>query len=117
MSVTADLVTARKVGGFTRVYPMGEVPALPTYPYVVIGYVPNAPIVRNQLGQGDQVRRFFVQHFGRTSNSVEDQASITFATFDGKPVSGDVCQQEAATVIDRDADDRGVLSTTHTYRY
>jgi hypothetical protein len=117
VSVTADLVAARKVGGSTRVYPVGEVPATPQYPYVVIGYAPNAPVVRNQLGQGDPIRRFFVQHFGRTANGVEDQAAISIATFDGKPVSGDVCQLETATLPDRDPDDRGVLFTTHTYRY
>lgn len=117
MSVTADLVAARKVGGFTRVYPMGEVPGSPTYPYVVIGYAPNAPIVRTQIGEGDPIRRFVVQHFGRTSNSVEDQAAITFATFDGQAISGDMCEQETATVISRDPDDRGVLTTTHTYRF
>jgi hypothetical protein len=63
------------------------------------------------------IRRFFVQHFGRTANGVEDQAAISIATFDGKPVSGDVCQLETATLPDRDPDDRGVLFTTHTYRY
>ena len=116
MSVTADLVAARKVGGFTRVYPVGAVPATPVYPYVVIGYAPNAPVVRTQLGDGDPVRRFTVQHFSRTSDGLEDQASITFATFDGKTYGGNVISQEIATTIDRDSDDRGVLSITHTYR-
>jgi hypothetical protein len=123
MSTTADLVAARKVGGFTRVYPMGAVPpktaanADSYYPYVVIGYAPNAPVVRNQLGQGDPVARFVVQHFGRTADAVEDQAAITFATFDGKAFAGNVVTQEIATPVDRDPDDRGVLFTTHTYRF
>lgn len=117
MSITADLVTARKVGGFTRVYPMGAVPATPTYPYVVIGYAPNAPDVRTMNGSGDPVGRFYVQHFGRIADAIEDQAAITFTTFDGKTFSGRVVTQEIATPIDRDPDDRGVLSTTHTYRY
>jgi len=117
VSVTADLVTARKVGGFTRVYPMGAVPATPTYPYVVIGYTPNAPVVRNMLGGGDVIGRFVVQHFGKTADAVEDQAGITFATFDGKAFGGNVVTQEVATTVDRDPDDRGVLSTTHTYRF
>lgn len=117
MSVTSDLVALRKVGGFTRVYALGNVPASPAYPYVVIGYAPNAPIIRNQLGGGDPVRRFVVQHFGRTADAVEDQSAITFSTFDGKPISGDVCTQEIATPVTRDPDDSGVLSTTHTYRY
>lgn len=116
MSVTADLVTARKVGGFTRVYPVGAVPQSPTYPYVVIGYAPNAPVVRNMLGGGDQIGRFTVQHFGRLADAVEDQAAITFATFDGKTFGGNVVSQEVATTVDRDADDSGVLTTTHTYR-
>lgn len=117
MSVTADLVAARKVGGFTRVYPMGAVPTGPTYPYVVIGYAPNAPVVRNMLGGGDPVGRFVVQHFAKTADAVEDQAAITFATFDGKAYGGNVITQEVATPTDRDPDDRGVLSTTHTYRF
>lgn len=117
MSVTADLVAARKVGGFTRVYPVGAVPATPQYPYVVIGYAPNAPVVRTQDAKGDPVRRFTVQHFGRVADAVEDQGAITIATFDGRTVNGDVCELEVATLPDRDPDDRGVLSTTHTYRF
>jgi hypothetical protein len=117
VSVTADLVAARKVGGFTRVYPVGEVPATPGYPYVVIGYAPNAPVVRTQDAAGDPIRRFFVQHFGRTANGVEDQGAISIATFDGQPIGGDVCQLEVATLPGRDPDDRGVLTTTHTYRF
>ena len=83
MSVTADLVAARKVGGFTRVYPLGEVPESPAYPYVVISYAPNVPVVRNMLLDGDPVGRFVVQHFGRDPDGVEDQSAITFTTFDG----------------------------------
>lgn len=117
MSVTADLVTARKVGGFTRVYAAGKVPPVPGYPYVVIGYGVNAPVVRNQLGSGDPIRRFFVQHFASDADALEDQAGITVATFDGKPISGDVCQLEVATLPVRDPDDRGVLTITQTYRF
>lgn len=117
MSVTGDLVTMRKAGGFTRVYPLGEVPTSPVYPYVVISYAPNAPVVRTQDQDGDPVRRFVVQHFGRTADGVEDIASATFTTFDGKAFGGDVVTQEVATLVDRDANDRGVLSTTHTYRF
>ena len=117
MTVTADLVAARKVGGFTRVYPLGAVPTLPQYPYVVIGYAPNAPVTRTMNAAGDPVRRFTVQHFARTADVVEDQAAVTFATFDGKSFAGNVVTQEVATLVDRDADDNGVLSITHTYRY
>jgi hypothetical protein len=116
MSTTDDLVTQRLTAG-GRVYAIGSVPASPNYPYVVIGYSPNAPVVRTALGDGDQVRRFTVQHFGRTDDAVEDVADKTFATFDGKPVAGDVCTQEIATPITRDSDDSGVLTTTHTYRF
>lgn len=115
MSLTSTLVALRKVGGFTRVYPMGGVPATPGYPYVVIGYAPNAPEVRDLGGSGEQLRRFTVQHFGKTSDSVEDQADTTFATFDGKQVDGETCLQEIASPLFRDPDDAGVLSTTHTY--
>ena len=116
MSVTADLVAARKVGGFTRVYPMGAVPPARPTRTSSSGYAPNAPVVRVQTGQGDPVGRFVVQHFGRTAEAVEDQSAITFATFDGKTFGGNVVTQEIATTVDRDSDDRGVLSTTHTYR-
>lgn len=117
MSTTADLVTMRKAGGFTRVYPLGGVPSQPSYPYVVIGYAPNAPFVRTANGAGDPLRRFTVQHFSRTADGLEDVSEATFATFDGQPIDGDVCVQEIATTPDRDPDDRGVLFTTHTYRF
>jgi hypothetical protein len=99
------------------VYPMNGAPSTPTYPYRLIGYAANAPATRNQLWQGDPVRRFVVQHFARTTEGLEAIAADTFATFDGKSIGGDVCTQEVATLPDRDPDDRGVLSTTHTYRY
>jgi hypothetical protein len=117
VSVTADLVTARKAAGFTRVYPIGAVPAGPTYPYVVVGYAPNAPTVRRLSGSGDPNERFTVQHFGRTADSVEDVATDTFTTFEGREINGAVCWQETATPLYRDPDAAGVLSTTHTYRF
>ena len=117
MSVTADLVTLRKAGGFTRVYPVGAVPPSPTYPYTVIGFSPNAPMVRDLGGSGDPVQRFTAQHFGKTADSVEAMAAETFALFDGREVLGSVCWQEIATPLELDPDDRLVLSTTHTYRF
>jgi hypothetical protein len=113
MSTTSDLVALR--GG--RTYELGDVPVSPTYPYAVIGYAPNAPVTRTSDGNGDPIRRFTVQHFGRTAESVEAIADATFAAFDGQSIGGDLCTQEVATLIDRDSDDSGVLSTTHTYRY
>ena len=116
MSTTSDLVTLAG-GSAARVYAMGKVPSPPTYPYRVLGYAPDAPTTRTQNGAGEQLRRFTVQHFGRSSDSVEAAATATFATFDGQRVDGDVCTQELATPIVRDPDDSGVLSTTHTYRW
>lgn len=116
MSVTDDLVTQRATAG-DRVYAIGSVPSQPAYPYTVLAYSPNAPVTRVQQGQGDQIRRFTAQHFGRTDDSVEDAAQRTFDTFDGKAVGGDMCTQEIATTITRDPDDSGVLSITHTYRF
>lgn len=117
MSVTGDLVALRKAGGFTRVYPIGAVPDAPIPPYVVIGYAPNAPVTRTQNGAGDQLRRFVIQHFGKSADSVEAVADASFTTFDGQRVDGNVCTQEIATPITRDPDEGGVLSTTHTYRF
>ena len=116
MSVTADLVALRAAAG-GRVYEMGSVPASPGYPYTVIGYAPNAPVVRTANGAGDPIRRFTVQHFGQNAASVEDHATRTFNTFDGKSINGDVCTLEVATTVTRDPDNSGVLSTTHTYRF
>lgn len=116
MSTTSDLVATRAAAG-GRVYAIGAVPASPAYPYAVVGYAPNAPVTRTADGRGNPIRRFTVQHFGRTADSVESIASLTFATFDGRPIDGDLCTQEVATLVDRDPDDSGVLSTTHTYRY
>jgi hypothetical protein len=116
MSTTSDLVTMAG-GDSARVYPMGKVPASPVYPYRTIGYSPNAPVVRTSEGSGDPLRRFVVQHFGRSADSVEAAAQDTFDTFDGQRVGGDVCTQEIATPIMRDPDAGGVLSTTHTYRF
>jgi hypothetical protein len=116
VSTTADLVTMAG-GSAARVYAAGAVPPTPQYPYRVIGYGPNAPVVRTANGTGNPVRRFWVQHFARTSDNLETAAAATFATFDGKSIGGDVCTQEIATLPDRDADDNGVLTTTHTYRF
>ena len=116
MSTTDDLVALRQVAG-GRVYAMGAVPANPTYPYLVIGYAPAAPVVRDLAGGGDPERRFTVQHFDRTIHGVEDHAARSFSTFDGREVDGNVCWQETATPAYRDADDNGVLSIVHTYRY
>ena len=116
MSVVADLVTAAG-GSAARVYKMGSVPPTPQYPYRVIGYSPNSPVVRNALGDGDPLRRFTVQHFSRTADGLEAVADATFATFDGQAINGDLCTQEIATSVTRDPDDSGVLSTTHTYRF
>ena len=107
----------RTVDETARVYPVGQVPPKPTYPYTVIGYAPNAPVVRSMLGGGDVVGRFFVQHFATSIDALEGEAAITFATFDGKTYGGNVITQEVATPISRDPDDRGVLSITHTYRH
>jgi hypothetical protein len=125
VSTTADLVAlavAGSVAGETdRVYPFGAVPGKNDpafdYPYRVIGYAPDVPFVRNMLGGGDPRRRFTVQHFSRTSAGLEAIANTTFATFDGKPIGGDVCTQQVASTPDRDPDDRGVLSTTHVYEF
>lgn len=113
MSITGDLVTLRG----SRTYSLGAVPASPAYPYAVIGYAPNAPVVRTTNAAGEPLRRFTVQHFGRTADSVEAEAERSFTTFDGARIDGDVCTQEIATPISRDPDDQGVLSTTHTYRF
>jgi hypothetical protein len=116
VSTVGDLTT---MGGGTaaRLYKAGAVPDRPAYPYRVLGYAPAPPVVRNQLGQGDPVGRFYVQHFARTADSLEDVADDTFTAFDGKAFAGNVVSQEIATPIDRDPDDRGVLTTTHTYRF
>lgn len=117
MSVVDDLVTLRKAGGFTRVYPVNAVPASPAYPYVVIGYAPDAPQVRTLDGSGDPLERFTVQHFSRTAGGIEDIAADTFAIFDTQTVAGEVCWQELASPAFRDPDDNGVLTITHTYRF
>jgi hypothetical protein len=116
VSTVGDLVTMGG-GDAGRLYKAGAVPDRPTYPYRVLGYAPAPPVVRNQLGQGDPVGRFYVQHFARTADSLEDVAADTFTAFDGKAFAGNVVSQEIATPIDRDPDDRGVLTTTHTYRF
>ena len=120
MSVTSDLVAIREAKK-GRVYELGKVPAKGSagfgYPYTVIGYAPDAPQVRTLDGSGDPERRFTAQHFGLDVASIEDQAARTFAAFDGQQVDGSTCWQELATPIFRDADDNGVLSTTHTYRF
>lgn len=118
MSVTADLVALREAADATqRVYAFGAVPAKPEYPYTVIAYAPDVPALRDMLGGGDPVRTFTVQHFSRTAAGLEDITDTTIAAFDGQPVDGDVCALIATQRPDRDPDDRGVLSTTHVYRF
>ena len=116
MSTAGDLVTMAGGSG-ARVYKIGAVPANPTYPYRVLGYIPQPPVVRNSLGGGDPVRRFYVQHFSRTADNLETVTAATFATFDGQPINGDVAVLETASNITRDADDQGVYSSTHVYRF
>lgn len=116
MSVNADIVSLLG-GDAARVYPIGRVPQSPTYPYRVVGYAPNAPTVRTADGDGNPVRRLTVQHFSRTADGLEAVADDTFDALDGLAIYGDLCTQELATPPTRDADDNGVLSTTHTYRF
>lgn len=118
MSTTDDLLTM--AGAPTkRVYALGEVPPKPTlkYPYRVIGYSPEAPFVRSLLGNASPRRRFTVQHFSQTADGLEAVSADTFATFDGKAVSGDMCEQILSGPLDRDPDDSGVLSLTHVYEF
>ena len=116
MSTTDDLVALRQVAG-GRVYAMGSVPANPTYPYMVIGYGMVPPAIRDLAGGGDPERRFTVQHFGKSADSVEAIAKASFATFDGREVDGNVCWQEVTTRPDYDSDDNGVIDETHVYRF
>lgn len=120
MTVTATLVTARKASGFQRVYPIGAVPATPGYPYVVIGYSPDAPLVRSLDGSSVMRRRFTVQHFSRTADGLETVTTDSYALFDGQHLDlpdSPLCEQEIATAVDRDPDDQGVLGSTHTYLF
>jgi len=119
VSVTGSLVTARKSGGFARVYEHNAVPEMPEYPYVVVGYSPQAPEVRGLISGGTLVRWFTVQHFARTVDALEDVTSATAALFEGQPITGlsDMCDLLVASQPYRDPDDNGVLTITHTYRF
>lgn len=121
MSTVDLLVTRRQSAGFTRVYKTGAVPDRPTFPYVVVGYAPSAPILRSLHGPATPLRRFTVQHFSRTPDGLEQVCADTFALFDGvilPTLAGSpFCEQEIATPISRDSDDPTVLGVTHTYRF
>lgn len=120
MSTTDDLSAVLSAAGVDRVYEVGAVPAKPAHPYAVLSNAPSAPEVRRLSGSGDPAGRFTVQHFGKTADSIEAIAALTFAAFDGKPLPLDgtpVARQEIATTPYRDPDDQGVLSVLHTYRY
>lgn len=119
--MTADaLIQALKDGGVLRVYATNEVPASPTYPYVVLAFSPAAPTIRTLDGSGDPAGRFTVQHFAESDDALDDLTAITFATFDGQELPlehGPICIQQQATPTYRDPDDRGVLTITHIYEY
>ena len=120
MSVLDALVGALVEEDSTRVYKLGEVPDSPGYPYRVVSHAPGAPLVRDLGGSGDPAGRFTVQHYGKTSDSLDAVTAHTFATFDGKELAlpgAPVAWQELATNAYRDPDDRGVLNVLHTYRY
>lgn len=123
MNTLDALRAALDAGGIARVYKLGAVPASPTYPYAVVSNAPAAPQVRDLGGSGDPAGRFTVQHFGKSSDSIDVDggiSGITFATFDGKPLplpGTPVAWQEIATTPYRDPDTQGVLSVLHTYRY
>ena len=120
MSVIETIADHLRDGGIDRVYVLGSVPKKPDYPYAVVSHGPGAPNVRPLAGPGAPAGRFVVHHFGRTHDAVEALAGLTFAAFDGVALTltgTPVAWQEVASAVYRDADDDGVLSVVHTYRY
>lgn len=121
MSILDDLAALAVTAGVTRAYPVGSVPATPTYPYAVIGTDAGTPTNRRLGGGTDRKpRRVTVQIFGKSDDSVLALADLADAAFEDKvlgSLAGDpFSMREMQTPIMRDPDAGGVLNVLHTYK-
>ena len=116
MSVTDELIAAAGPG---RVYPLGEVPADPGYPYRVIGYAAEPAATRTLDDRGRPRHRFTVQHFAKTAELLEEEATRTREAFDGRYLefAASVSSWQVGNRPGRDPDDHGVLYLLHVYEF
>lgn len=120
-TVLAAVATA--TASVPRLYPLGSVPATPTYPYGVYS---------GSMGRGDgysldaiygiRYGRIVVQTFGKVAAAAEDHMdkvvaalldqTLTIAGFDPSP-----CLLELDPVMTRDPDDMGVVGLTASFTF
>ena len=104
-----------------RVYPLGSVPASPSYPYSVVGVTPDlAGNYTLDATHGTRNYRIWVQSFGRTAesalayNEVADtnllDASLEVDGYDCGPI-----RVQVGGSMTRDPDDEGVVGVTSAY--
>lgn len=121
MSALDTLVAHLTASGVARVYKAGAVPAHPVEPYVVVSASRLVPDVRTLDGSGTSPRRFVVQVFGKTHDSLTAVEAALVAALDARFVPGlpgdPQVLLEVTSSVYRDPDDSGVLNLTHTYRF
>ena len=122
MSAELDaLIDRAEAVGISRVYKLGAVPDSPAYPYAVVGLGSPDAQGRTLDGSAWTDRRFTVQMFGRTHDSVLDLALLADAAFEAQTLTefddSPLSWRELSTPPYRDPDDAGVLSILHTYRF
>lgn len=120
-TVLAAVATA--TASVPRLYPLGSVPASPTYPYGVYS---------GSMGRGDgysldatygvRYGRIVVQTFGKVGAAAEDHMdkvvaalldrTLTIAGFNPSP-----CLLELDPVMTRDPDDTGVVGLTASFTF
>src|SRR5690606_3122979 len=115
------LVMRVKAVGVLRVYKLGEVPATPASPYMVLALDSGTPSTYTIDSSSDSMRRLSVQIFAKSHAVISAQAELADAALrdvyltelPGAPK----CNREMQTPVIRDPDGEGLLYLLHTYRY
>lgn len=120
-TVLAAVATA--TAGVARLYPLGSVPATPTYPYgVYSGSIGRGDGYSLDATYGVRYGLIVVQTFGKVGAAAEDwmdrvtaallDQTLTIAGLDASP-----CQLELDPVMTRDPDDAGVVGLTASFTF
>lgn len=114
-------VDALTAAGIKRVYPMGGVPASPTYAYVVVTVTRVTPGAYALAGgHGVITWRLTTQTFGRTTAEVEAVDSLAFDALQDRQllplIECGPCDLQVSNAT-RDPDDDGVLGVTSSYLF
>lgn len=118
---TQAAVNTLTAAGIVRVYPLGEVPPSPPYPYAVVSATREGSagaMLDSSHALG--LHRVTVQVFAKTSARIAEMADLVDGALQDRrlidaPTCGPCDLQVAA--LTRDPDDAGVLGHTSTYLF